>query len=491
MSALDLVMQRQVPARASTGLGDSVAAETKGGARNAAFSAILSGEQRSAVGNRGRLDSNDGSDPEPDAEAIDSEDYAADSQSLFASSGSDEMLTLLSGLMSSAAFGEEPAKLVSAETLPDATMAAESGIDEAASGVLAATQMMKPAAPAVTGAEAEEPDVKQGPQGQAEPDTVEVGQPKSKPRANTASPAVALTAAAAAPALTAATAAPALTIGAGQGGQPSAKTSSSDTAPDKQKKTAVSPEVLGALGLSRDASPAGTAEGRTSETKTSGDEGLSGASGRKSASVDRQPDEQIETKPRTVEVVESRRFMPATQVSGNAQLLTSTLIDASNAAVAAQRAAPAGAAAAAALAPTGQTLHTLKLQLNPLSLGNVTAILKLSGEELSVQIKVETAEAYRQLSDDSQSILKSLRGQGYGVEQITIQHVPTSDRAANQSAPTGYQGSFQGSESGDAQSSGQDGSRNRTGQQNPQGRDGHDHNSNVGSGTGRTDGVYL
>ncbi|WP_047031216.1 flagellar hook-length control protein FliK [Hoeflea sp. IMCC20628] len=532
-------MQRQVPARASTGLGESVAAESKGGTGNAAFSAILFGEQRSAAGNRGRLDTNDRSDAEADAETVDTEEYATDNQSLLASSGSDEMLTLLSGLMSSAAFSEEPGKLVSAETPPDEVMAAESGIDEVASGVLTATQQMNPTTSAskVTNLTSEDQDAKSGLQGQAKSDSVETPQSKSDARANNASPAIALNAASAAPGL-----APALSIGAGQGAQSPTKAQSSEVTADKQKKSAAPRDGLGALGVSREASPtsmaeprtaetkpSGTAEPRTAETKASGNDrpsgaserngggaatkealaalglsreaspastaeikasgndGLSGASGRKSASVDRQPDEQIEAKPRTVEVVESRRFMPATQVSGNAQLLTSALGEAGDAALAAQRSAPTGAAAGAAAPQTGQTLHTLKLQLNPMSLGSVTAVMKLSGEALSVELKVESAEAYRQLSDDSQSIVKSLRAQGYAVEQITIQHVASPDKSANQ----GFSGGFQGNEPGDAKSSGGNNNGNNTNQQNQQGRQGHEHTSNVGSGTGRSDGVYL
>ncbi|KJS16416.1 MAG: hypothetical protein VR78_07640, partial [Hoeflea sp. BRH_c9] len=150
-----------------------------------------------------------------------------------------------------------------------------------------------------------------------------------------------------------------------------------------------------------------------------------------------------------------------------------------------------GSAAAAGAAQTGQTLHTLKLQLNPVSMGSVTAVLKLSGETLSVEIKVETADAYRQLSDDSQSILKALRGQGYGVEQISIQHVPTPDRSASQTAQPGYQGSFQGSEAGDPRTSSGGNGRNNASGQDQQGRQANERNANAGSGTGRSDGVYL
>ena len=69
---------------------------------------------------------------------------------------------------------------------------------------------------------------------------------------------------------------------------------------------------------------------------------------------------------------------------------------------------------------TGQTLHTLRIQLNPESLGQVTAIMRLSDGELKVELKVQSAEAYRQLTDDSSAIAKALRQQGYGIDQITV-----------------------------------------------------------------------
>jgi hypothetical protein len=139
-------------------------------------------------------------------------------------------------------------------------------------------------------------------------------------------------------------------------------------------------------------------------------------------------------------------------------------------------------------------LHTLKLQLNPASLGSVTAVLKLSGEELTVDIKVQTAEAYRQLSDDNQAILKALRAQGFGVEQISIQHVVGPDRSANQAQQqAGQQNSFQGPGSGDAQASGREaggqGGRNQFGSQHE--GQGHDQKPFSSPDARRSDGVYL
>ena len=57
--------------------------------------------------------------------------------------------------------------------------------------------------------------------------------------------------------------------------------------------------------------------------------------------------------------------------------------------------------------------HTLKIELHPAELGAVTASLRMAGEQLSIELKVETAEAHRRLSVDSEAIVSSLRGLGY------------------------------------------------------------------------------
>ncbi|MCY0093527.1 flagellar hook-length control protein FliK [Hoeflea ulvae] len=477
-------MQRQVPARAPVSSGDTHAADPGGASKGGAFSAILSGEQRGAAGNRGRLDTSSRTDAEADTGAtaaetqIDAEVEAVDSQLPSVTAETDDMLTLLSGLMSSAAFAEEPAETVVDENLTAADVLAAA---ELAPAELPKVEPDQVDAKSVLEGEMEI-DPEAGEELQLQPDAEPVAQAATQPVAPQPA-AVAATAAAPVAALAASVAQPAPGNGVAQ--PAAARTPSSEGAADKQKKADASREALGALGLSSDAAS-------TAETRSARNEGLSNAAAeRKSAGADRQPEEKIEAKPRTVEVVESRRFTPSTQLSGNAQMLTSSLAEAGDTALAAQRVARTSSAAAAGTAQTGQTLHTLKLQLNPMSLGSVTAIMKLSGEELSVELKVESAEAYRQLSDDSQSIVKSLRAQGYAVEQITIQHVSNPDKTANQSAQPGFSGGFQGNEPGDAKSSGGNSSGSNTSQRDQQGRQGHEGNTIAGSGTGRTDGVYL
>jgi len=64
--------------------------------------------------------------------------------------------------------------------------------------------------------------------------------------------------------------------------------------------------------------------------------------------------------------------------------------------------------------------HVLKIELHPAELGAVTASLRLSGEQLSIEMKPETHEAYRRLTTDSDAIIKSMRSLGFDVDKVTI-----------------------------------------------------------------------
>ena len=64
--------------------------------------------------------------------------------------------------------------------------------------------------------------------------------------------------------------------------------------------------------------------------------------------------------------------------------------------------------------------QVLKIQLRPVELGMVTANLRLAGEQLSVEIEVENAEAYHRLSADREAINTALRGLGFDVDRVTI-----------------------------------------------------------------------
>lgn len=68
----------------------------------------------------------------------------------------------------------------------------------------------------------------------------------------------------------------------------------------------------------------------------------------------------------------------------------------------------------------GKTLNTLKIQMHPIELGTVTATLRLKDDELQVDLKVETGEAFRQLRDDQSEMVKALRAQGFAVDQVNV-----------------------------------------------------------------------
>lgn len=73
-----------------------------------------------------------------------------------------------------------------------------------------------------------------------------------------------------------------------------------------------------------------------------------------------------------------------------------------------------------ALGQAGKTLNTLKIQMHPIDLGTVTATLRLKDDELHIDLKVETGEAYRQLRDDQSEMVRALRAQGFAVDQVNV-----------------------------------------------------------------------
>ncbi|MFT4160921.1 flagellar hook-length control protein FliK, partial [Shinella sp.] len=127
----------------------------------------------------------------------------------------------------------------------------------------------------------------------------------------------------------------------------------------------------------------------------------------------------------TVTVVDARRYIGLAQ-TGNAAAVTGAITQ--DPEWAASLSATGGLAPSEAAA-TGKVVNTLKIQMHPIELGLVTATLRLHGEELVVSLQVETGEAYRQLLDDKDTIVRALRGQGFAVDQISVQLAP-ADRGA-------------------------------------------------------------
>jgi flagellar hook-length control protein FliK len=122
---------------------------------------------------------------------------------------------------------------------------------------------------------------------------------------------------------------------------------------------------------------------------------------------------------------------PATPLPGltAAPLLTAIAADGSWRELAAVdlRALPAQNAVAPA--------HSLKVQLHPAELGMVTASLRFAGEQLTVELQVESVEAQQRLSADTDTIVRSLRALGLEVDRVTIQQSSVA-HASNARAET-------------------------------------------------------
>ncbi|WP_421916488.1 flagellar hook-length control protein FliK [Mesorhizobium sp.] len=170
-----------------------------------------------------------------------------------------------------------------------------------------------------------------------------------------------------------------------------------------------------------------------------------------------------------VEVVSERSFpVPAQNAMSQA---AATVIDAIKADSGLQQAFSTAPAASQMTTSVAAPTHILKIELHPAELGMVTASLRLAGEQLSIELKPETHEAYRRLTSDSEAIVKSLRGLGFEVDKVTILQpsiaVPAAartDASANPQAMAGRdQSSFQSGNSGGNNdgAAGQQSGRNR------------------------------
>lgn len=89
-----------------------------------------------------------------------------------------------------------------------------------------------------------------------------------------------------------------------------------------------------------------------------------------------------------------------------------------------------------------QPMRSLKIELHPAELGTVTANLKAAGEQLSVELQVESLEAYDRLSADSDQIVSSLRSLGYDIDQVTIQQPQAAGTIVARADASAGSGSF-------------------------------------------------
>lgn len=161
----------------------------------------------------------------------------------------------------------------------------------------------------------------------------------------------------------------------------------------------------------------------------------------------------------TVTVLDSRRYL-GLAANTNSAMVTATLAGDKEWAAAMQ---PSSSLAnAASWTSTGKVVNTLKIQLNPDNLGQVTATMRLSGDQLSVDLKVSTGDAYRQLHADQSHMVDALRAQGYQVDSITVSLAASGDQSSSDSnRQSGFQGQSQQQslmnqgQGGDARSRGQ------------------------------------
>ncbi|CAN7212381.1 flagellar hook-length control protein FliK [Rhizobium sp. LjRoot30] len=199
------------------------------------------------------------------------------------------------------------------------------------------------------------------------------------------------------------------------------------------------------------------------------------------------------TSAETVTVLDSRRYLGLAQ---NSSAVLDAISGDSEWSKAMQ---PSSALSnAATQASTGKVVNTLKLQLQPISLGMVTATMRLVGDELSVDLTVESASAYRQLSSDHKSIIEALRSQGFSIDQVTVTLAPTTSAdSSNSSTQNGSQnGSFgqQGAQDGSGGAASRRDERNAAQQQwsnaRQSGEDGLS-DSGAGSAGARSGSLYL
>ena len=100
-------------------------------------------------------------------------------------------------------------------------------------------------------------------------------------------------------------------------------------------------------------------------------------------------------------------------------------------------------------------MRSLKIQLHPAELGMVTAQLRTVGDQLSVELQVDSHEAYHRLTADSDAIVKSLRSLGFDIDRVSIQQpqaaaadVARTDAGAATGSFAGDTPSFQPGNSG-------------------------------------------
>jgi chemotaxis protein MotD len=194
-----------------------------------------------------------------------------------------------------------------------------------------------------------------------------------------------------------------------------------------------------------------------------------------------------------VSVLESRRYIGLAQNSNSAAVTAALSGDGEWARAMQPSAALSNAAE---WTSTGKVVNTLQIQMNPVDLGLVTATMRLSGDTLNVDLKVETGTAYRQLKEDHDKILEALRSQGYAVDNVTISMAPVDRSDAGNQANSQGQASQQQSlsqqgQGGEARERHNQAAQRTDGVFNDAGGTGMEDASVGVAGGSRSGGVYL
>lgn len=137
-------------------------------------------------------------------------------------------------------------------------------------------------------------------------------------------------------------------------------------------------------------------------------------------------------------------------------------------------------------------VRSLSIALQPAALGSVTANLHLSGQQLRIDVEVQTEEAHQRLSNDADDIVKSLRSLGFDVSHVTIRHggnAPPAAQGANQTAGQA-QGHAPFQASANSGGSGGGAARGNTGKHDAD-RDSHAPASRPMGGDGISRGLYI
>ncbi|SEH50067.1 chemotaxis protein MotD [Rhizobium tibeticum] len=194
----------------------------------------------------------------------------------------------------------------------------------------------------------------------------------------------------------------------------------------------------------------------------------------------------------SVSVLDSRRYIGLAQ-NTNSAAVTAAISGDPEWAHAMQ--ASSALSNAAEWTSTGKVVNTLKIQMNPIDLGLVTATMRLHGDALNVDLKVESGAAYRQLKEDHGKIIEALRSQGYTIDNVTISMAPVdrSDAGNQANAQSQQQGhaSAQQGQGGEARERQNQSGQRTGGGSNGSGESGVEGTSPGAAGSGRTGDVYL